>query len=51
MFAFISGSPDPDLQKRRMNAMGQSPFFSVNYGIDVIGHVNVGDEVWAEFDA
>ena len=33
-----------------MNAIGESPFFSVNCGIDSIGHVNVGDEVWAEFD-
>jgi hypothetical protein len=33
-----------------MNAMGQSPFFGINCGIDAVGHVNVGDDVWAEFD-
>lgn len=46
----IAGSSDPALQKRRLNAMGKSPFFSVNYGIDAIGHVNVGDPVFAEIE-
>jgi hypothetical protein len=47
----LAGTDDPELQKRRMKAMAQSPFFSVNFGIDAIGHVNVGDDVYAEFDA
>lgn len=46
----LAGSPDPKLQKRRMAAMGKAPFFSVNYGIDVLGHVNVGDDVYAEVE-
>ena len=46
----IACSDDPDLQKRRMKAMAKSPFFSVSCGIDAIGHVNVGDDVYAEFD-
>ena len=47
----LAGSDDPNLQKRRMKAMAKSPFFSVNFGIDAIGHVNVGDDVYAEVDA
>ena len=46
----LAGTDDPVLQKRRLKAMGQSPFFSVNFGIDAIGHVKVGDDVYAEFD-
>ncbi len=30
--------------------MGQSPSFGINYSIDAIELINVGDDVWPEFD-
>jgi uncharacterized protein YcbX len=40
---------EADANRRKI--IGESPLFAVNYALEKVGHVEVGDDVFVEFDA
>ena len=46
-FRLVDPTTSPEAEKRR-NGIGLSPLFCVNFAIDRVGVVNVGDDIFAE---